>query len=124
ISQALNWIQALGQLLDKAKESALLLEDLYGAFASLHKGPALRVAYAIWKDPWIWVGGDNYISDMLRLMGWTNVLADQERYPRLEREAIMALSCDLILLSTEPYPFSDAHIRECRREFPGQRFRH
>lgn len=123
LSHALNWIQVLGQLLGKSTAAARLLDELYPAFESLKKGPALRVAYAIWKDPWIWVGGDNYIDDMLRLMGWTNVLGDRPRYPQQDMESVLAQRCDLVLLSSEPYPFREKHGRELAARYPGQRFR-
>ena len=38
-------------------------------------------AYLIWKDPYMTVGGDTYIHDMLRLAGYRNVFAGRTRYP-------------------------------------------
>ena len=41
-----------------------------------------------------------------------NVFAEKERYPVTDVQEIKSLNPDLVLLSTEPFPFSDKHINE------------
>lgn len=36
-------------------------------------GDELRVAVAIWRDPWIWVGANTYANDVLHRLGLSNV---------------------------------------------------
>jgi len=74
-----------------------------------------KVLYLVWRDPWMTVSRDTYISRTLGLVGLQTVpdRADA-RYPKLERPD--AEGAELILLSTEPYRFRDAHAREIRRQ--------
>ena len=48
---------------------------------------ATRVFCPIWRDPWMSIGRDTYIHDMLELCGGHNVFADtaDRRYPIVNR---------------------------------------
>ena len=72
-----------------------------------------RVAVPIWRDPWMVVGGDTFTSDLCRRLGWLNVFADAERYPRVEVADIEARRPDLVLLPDEPYVFGADDGPEC-----------
>jgi ABC-type Fe3+-hydroxamate transport system substrate-binding protein len=65
-----------------------------------------RVAVAIWRDPWMVVGGGTYAGDLVRRLGWANVYADQPRYPTVEVDDLDNGELDLVLLPDEPYVFS------------------
>ena len=86
---------------------------------------SFRFAVPIWRDPWMWCGGDTYVSDLVTLAGGTNVLAGEKRYPRHTPEEIEALAPDLVFLPDEPYQFDEADATELRRlarvigPFPG-----
>jgi ABC-type Fe3+-hydroxamate transport system substrate-binding protein len=67
----------------------------------------------------MWAGGDTFISDVISRAGWINVLADIPRYPEVSPGAIKALGADVILLSSEPYPFKEKHIAELQKMLPG-----
>jgi ABC-type Fe3+-hydroxamate transport system substrate-binding protein len=57
------------------------------------------------------VGGDTYISNMMQIAGFENVCRDRQRYPELsDAEIIQSLAPEVILLSSEPYPFTEKHI--------------
>ncbi len=76
-----------------------------------------RVAVPIWRDPWMWVGGDTYAHDVLTRLGAVNVLADHgERYPALSPHGAAAHGPDLVLLPDEPYRFTPEDGPEA---FPG-----
>lgn len=70
-----------------------------------------RVAYAIWKDPLMLAGTNNYINSVLEWLGWENVVKD-ERYPSMQIEELQLLNPQLFFLSSEPYPFQAKHISE------------
>jgi len=73
--------------------------------------PDRRVLYLIWKDPWMTVSRNTYISRTLALFGLRTVPATAaERYPRLED--LRGVDADLLLLSSEPYRFRDRHLAE------------
>ena len=69
-----------------------------------------RVLYCIWQDPWMTVSRDTYIARMLSLIGWQQrVSASDARYPTFRWNADMLNEIDEILLSSEPYRFTESH---------------
>ena len=76
-----------------------------------------KVAYLIWKDPFMGVGSNTFIDTVLKdHMGMNNVLGNQERYPELDMRSLPEI--DYLFLSTEPYPFKEKHIKELQQDFP------
>jgi ABC-type Fe3+-hydroxamate transport system substrate-binding protein len=78
-----------------------------------------RVLYLIWRDPWMTVARDTYVSRMLALFGWDTwpEVADS-RYPSLRLEDCVN-DVDSVLLSSEPYAFREKHREELERALPG-----
>lgn len=64
-----------------------------------------RFLYLIWRDPWMMVGKDTYISNFLELIGFENALNGSERYPVVDLQDVLNLKVDVVLLSSEPWPF-------------------
>lgn len=112
-------IRALGKLTgteDKAEPMALTIEQEIATIQELaaHYGRKRKAAYFIWKDPWMSVGRDTFIHDVLDLAGMENVFAGrEERYPETTFEELAELAPEIIYLSSEPYPFK----LENRNEF-------
>jgi ABC-type Fe3+-hydroxamate transport system substrate-binding protein len=77
-----------------------------------------RTAYLIWRNPWMAAGGDTFIHDMLRRCGLINVFAEHTRYPSFELSALADKDCELVLLSSEPYPFREKHFSEISSALP------
>lgn len=82
---------------------------------------AFRAIYLIWKNPWMAVGGDTFIHDMMEMAGFENMLEDQLRYPTVELEQMKALEPEYILLSSEPFPFKKVHCEELERACPNSK---
>lgn len=78
----------------------------------------VKVAYFIWKNPWMVVGSDTFINTMLKDAGFINVFNDEKRYPEINLEHSKLQEADAILLSSEPFPFKDDHILEFQSKFP------
>ena len=79
-----------------------------------------RVLYLIWKDPWMTVSRDTYIARTLALAQWHTVPAEAAtRYPEIDLDAA-AREADLLLLSTEPFCFTERHADELRVRYPGK----
>lgn len=77
-----------------------------------------RVLYLIWRDPWMTVASDTYISRTLALFGWHTVPADTaERYPEVDLADFQDV--DRVLLSSEPFHFKQHHIEEVEALVPG-----
>ncbi len=75
--------------------------------------PRQRVGYLIWKDPWMTVARDTYISAMLAAAGWDTLPeASEARYPEVDAVLQGLTFTDRVLLSTEPYRFTEKHLAE------------
>ena len=88
--------------------------------------PPVRWAYLIWRRPWMAVNGDTFVHALLAQAGGANVFADAPaRYPEIAPAALAAADPDVVLLSSEPFPFTDAHADELAAEtgLPRARFR-
>jgi len=78
----------------------------------------LNVLYLIWRDPWMTVSRDTYISHMLKIINCQTVPGPSTtRYPALSDEEIYELPIDACLLSTEPYTFREKDVAELELKF-------
>ena len=78
--------------------------------------PRVRFAYLIWRKPWMSVNADTFAHALLALAGGENVFgARPVRYPEVTAENLEAADPDLVLLSTEPFPFEGKHADELAR---------
>jgi ABC-type Fe3+-hydroxamate transport system substrate-binding protein len=84
-------------------------ERAHAALCAQPKGPPQRVLYCIWQDPWMTVSRGTYIAAMLEEIGWQVPELGAERYPRFAWSEELVRGLDLVLLSTEPYRFTQAH---------------
>jgi hypothetical protein len=125
LESALGMIRELGQLTHSFEKAIQIADSVKLSFKQmrvrLSNVARPRVAYLIWKDPYMTVGGDTFISSMLTEAGFINVFQDRLRYPEITVEDIRKQHCDAVLLSSEPYPFSEKHISSLAPELPGCR---
>lgn len=79
--------------------------------------PGVSVFCPVWRDPWMTVGRDTYIHDLLELCGGRNPFAahGDRRYPRLDLEQIVAAEPEVVLLPDEPYRFAAPDADELAR---------
>ncbi|PKV52376.1 ABC-type Fe3+-hydroxamate transport system substrate-binding protein [Aquimarina sp. MAR_2010_214] len=117
IPEALEMIEQYGEIFNKKTEATTLISKIklekesFDGFVS--KIPQKRVAYFIWKDPWMVTGKDTFVDHLLKVNGFVNVFGDKDRYPEITKEELRSVqNLDLIMLSSEPYPFSEKHINE------------
>lgn len=88
-------------------------EREYAALAAVPKGRPQTMLYCIWKDPWMTVSRDTYIARMMAEIGWTcstSADAQDARYPVFAWSDALVQSVDGVLLSSEPYRFTEAHV--------------
>ncbi len=82
----------------------------YARLRALPPGPPRTVLYCIWQDPWMTVSQDTYIAAMLAELGWrVPEIETGTRYPRFAWSGALVDRLDAVLLSTEPYRFTEAH---------------
>ena len=119
LAGALDMIKNIGQLTNRIAKSNNLINIIENTFGQiLLPTNKINTAYLIWKNPYMTVGGDTYINDMLNHCGLQNIFSNKKRYPEVEIDEIKSLNCKLLLLSTEPYPFKQQHIEELKIELP------
>lgn len=119
INSALQMIADMGRLSGRAPQAAQLLTEIRESRASLRPLPPLRTLYLIWKSPWMAAGRNTYIHAVMEALGLQNAIEDpKSRYPALSPAEIEALKPELVLLSSEPYPFKAAHTEEVRAFAP------
>ena len=115
-------IEQIGELVDRAPEAAYLNHLINAGFNDLQT-LALQhhirrsAVYLIWRGPYMAAGKDTFIDHLMALNGIHNVITTP-RYPEIELADLTALRPDLILLSSEPYPFGEKHIQEIREVLP------
>ncbi|MEJ2120150.1 MAG: helical backbone metal receptor [Alphaproteobacteria bacterium] len=107
-------IRLIGAIFGREAEAGAMCAAFETALAKLRADaaalPAKRVCYFCWKDPWITVSRDTYISRSLALVNWQTIgHHDDTRYPELTIDDALLNETDLFLFSTEPYAFTDAH---------------
>jgi ABC-type Fe3+-hydroxamate transport system substrate-binding protein len=100
---------------DKAEQLCAAFEKEYAALAALPQRTPKKVLYCIWKDPWMTVSRDTYIAQMLAQLGWqqwaaTDPLEAARRYPKFNWSQEVVDAIDEVLLSSEPYRFTEAHV--------------
>ncbi len=80
-----------------------------------------KVLYFIWRKPYMVVGANTFINSLLEICGFRNVVLNfttTSRYPAIQKEDLSNFTPELVLLSTEPYPFKEKHIAEFEEIFP------
>lgn len=112
VADALAMIRAVGALVGREEKAEAIAREVEAGFGSLAARRPLRVAYLIWRDPWMTVGGDTFIHDVLARASLTNVFGDRSRYPEVALEEIAEARPDAVLLSSEPFPFREKHLAE------------
>jgi ABC-type Fe3+-hydroxamate transport system substrate-binding protein len=123
LDSALKMMNDLGALTGKSIRAAEICHQVQAAFADLAQQPKRRnsVVYLIWKDPYMTIGGDSFIHDMLVRCGFDNLYASHHRYPQTDLNTISQLQPDLLLLASEPYPFSERHLADLQPLLPNTR---
>ena len=110
LDDALEMMQQLGRLTKREDKAEALAKEIADVFAALQPLPLVDALYFIWQKPYMAVGGNTFIDEMLHRCGFRNLLSGRSRYPELSEEDIRQLNPRLLLLSSEPYPFKDKHI--------------
>lgn len=97
---------------EKAEALCEEFEREYAALAATPKGKERTMLYCIWKDPWMTVAPDTYIARMMAEIGWRGWSSDAfagKRYPEFSWSDELVQSIDGVLLSSEPYRFTEEH---------------
>jgi|SRR5688572_4313977 len=120
LDSALAMIHQIGTITGTEEKAASITTRISAGFNNLKtQNQKLRTAYFIWRNPWMTIGHDTFIHDMLTRCGLENIFGDMKRYPEVTLDMLRNKKCELLLLSSEPYPFKEKHIAELQQELPG-----
>jgi len=122
LDDAMKTIAEIGALVDREPEASYLNHLISAGFndlktLALQHGIDKKIAYLIWRKPYMVAGKNTFIDDILLTNGMTNVIREA-RYPSVTLHQLKALNCELVLLSSEPYPFGEKHIEEIQTVIP------
>lgn len=111
LDEALEMIRCIGEITGTTEKAAEIINFTKQGFANISKAESSKkVLYLIWEKPIMSIGSDTFIHDMLTKIGWENVLSNETRYPEITDEDIKMFNPDLIILSSEPFPYKEKHI--------------
>jgi ABC-type Fe3+-hydroxamate transport system substrate-binding protein len=115
ISESIEMILQLGKIFEvdgRALEiTANIKLKLEGFKEYVRDFPSKKVLYLIWKNPYMAAGKNTFIDELLQINNFENIIIKKNsRYPEVSIELIK--TAELVLLSTEPYPFKkvDANV--------------
>ncbi len=119
LDEAYYMIKQVGLITNKEQPANKIVSLIKENFAEL-PAPDIRfpTTYLIWKDPYMTIGGDTFIHALLEAAGFENIFAGQTRYPAIRIDDLEKVGCQLLLLSSEPFPFKQKHIEELQAQLP------
>ncbi len=121
VEDAMITIHQLGAKLGVSEQAKQLNGKINTLIEQRPDEKPLQTIYLIWREPWMSVGHDTYIHDVMQQWNLTNAAGYAKRYPTLSIKEMQNLQPELILLSSEPFPFKEKHIDEITPHFPDAR---
>jgi ABC-type Fe3+-hydroxamate transport system substrate-binding protein len=122
VPAAAAMIRDVGCLTGRLGQATALADRLTECFAALAEDLSgddpLPVAYLIWRDPYMTVGGDTIIHDVMTRAGLKNVFGETPRYPEVTPAEIAERGAQAVLLPDEPFPFDPGYAEELRAALP------
>lgn len=112
-----RFISDVGNLLNREKLALEFNENINEIFKNTSQ--KVKVAYIIWRNPYMTIGSDTFIHEILEKLGFENIFKNRKRYPEISLNQMT--SADYIFLSSEPFPFQQKHIDELQKELPNQK---
>ncbi|MDW8272647.1 MAG: helical backbone metal receptor [Chitinophagales bacterium] len=121
LPSAFRMIEDVGLMCGTTKETFKLLNDISLERKKFHETKRLlkpKIAYFIWKRPYMVAASETFINSMIEEAGFENIFKNFKRYPEFEPEDLRQYKPDIVFLSSEPYQFRTKHIEEFRSIFP------
>jgi ABC-type Fe3+-hydroxamate transport system substrate-binding protein len=112
-------LKTLGNLFNKEERAQQFNLKTYEVLEQAKLGSTVKAAYLIWKNPYMTIGSDTFIHRILSEIGFENVFKNKTRYPEIQMEDLS--EADVIMLSSEPFPFKEKHIEEMKAFYPDKK---
>jgi ABC-type Fe3+-hydroxamate transport system substrate-binding protein len=118
INDALDMIKRIGEFTGTSEKSSAIVNKIRQEFSAIPNARIFRSAYLIWKNPWMATGGGTFINDMIKACGMKNVFEERDRYPVIELSSLAEMKIEILLLSSEPYPFKTSDLEQLKENLP------
>ncbi len=110
IEDCLEMIKIFGEIFQREETAHQITSNIITekeSFIDFMKGkPFKKTVYIIWKNPYMAAGQLTFINELMKLNHFENIVeVKNPRYPNVDLGKLEEL--DLILLSSEPYPFKN-----------------
>ena len=112
-------LKTLGRLFNKEEKAQCFNLKIYDILNEAKVSSKVKVVYLIWKNPYMTIGSDTFIHKILGEIGFENIFKDRNRYPVIETEDLK--EAEIIMLSSEPFPFKEKHIEELKVFYPDKK---
>lgn len=118
-----NLILEYGKIFSCKEKAIQIVNDLnfeLNSFQNFIKDQEKKkIAYFIWKNPWMVAANNTFINNILEINKFDNIYKNEQRYPEINIEKLKEVKdLDAILLSSEPFPFKEKHIKELQKKIP------
>lgn len=122
LDESLDMIRRIGALTGRNEKAEEIAQRIAAEFTLLENEMpvmrSLRAAYFIWRNPYMAAGHNTFIDSMLQRLRMHNLFAGG-RYPETTLQEMRELRPEVVLLSSEPYPFKEQHVAEIQNAVPG-----
>jgi hypothetical protein len=117
LCDALELVERIAEITDASHRGAELPAALKPLCALQERSRKIKVAYLIWQEPFMAVGSETFVHHMLEAAGFDNAVPFA-RYPQVSLPQLEDWGAEVIMLSSEPFPFSAAHAAVLRERLP------
>lgn len=116
-------IESIGVIVNRKEKAEHIIRGIKENFSKIKPlSTKPKTAYLIWRKPCIAAGLDTFINHLMEKCGLENVFTGPDsRYPEISAAKLAAAKPELVLLSSEPYPFKERHIHEFRQICPSSK---
>ncbi|MCX7744578.1 MAG: helical backbone metal receptor [Flavobacteriales bacterium] len=123
LAHAEDMMRRLGEVFHREEKAQEIIKKIQHNFLKIQPlNQPLRTTYFIWRKPYMSVNKDTFIHDMLQRIGFENCFANSRaRYPKITEAMLKEANPEVILLSSEPYPFKEKHFEEIHAVCPKAR---
>lgn len=118
VVEAYDMIKGIGEITGTSNMAKEIIKRCQENLQLNNSDTLIPACYLIWRNPYMTVGGDTFISDMMCYAGFQNIYSSHKRYPEITIEQLKKDNCQYLLLSSEPYPFKQEHVDELQQQLP------
>jgi iron complex transport system substrate-binding protein len=117
IEDTLLMIRKLGVIFNVTENAEVICKYIENAKSDFIKSRTFKkksVYYMIWKNPYMVAGQNTFINELLKLNNFINLSGENSRYPEVTISNLK--KADLVLLSSEPFPFKEKDRKELEKQ--------